>query len=223
MPVTLSDVTTPTPGGTLRIAVRELDERQTDAFTQHVTRMCGFPSLSMAVLASVFRAILHHTPQTIGAKSALFLHLGTNLRGRADRGPIFHNLSSLLPLFVRPKDVREHDKLIQLLNRQMRERLNLNTDLAFLQWAWWLRKVPGVQRRAAWNVLFRHCLDYGYMGVLAAKGDCFCGAPVARIPRRPDVLSAGPVDGAVPVRGAIDSAGALRGRGRARSTHPGVP
>jgi hypothetical protein len=180
-PVTLSDATTPMPGGALRIAVRELDEAQTERFTKRIMQLCGFRGVSLAVLSSVFRAILRHTPRSPSERSALFVYLGTNLRGPKDRGPIFHNLSSMIPLLVRPDEMSERDKLIRSLNRQMRERVGENIDLAFLQWAWWLRNFPRVQRRPAREVYFRQCVNYGYMGVLAEKGDTFCGAPIERV------------------------------------------
>ncbi len=180
-PVTLSDATTPAPGGDLRIAVRELDEAQTEAFTRRIVAQCGFRSMSLAVLAGVFRAILRNSPHPTNDRSALFIYLGTNLRGSNDRGPIFHNLSSMLPLLVRPEDMGDREKLIRLLNRQMRERLGQNIDLAFLQWAWWLRHLPRVHVRPGQDVYFRQCVNYGYMGVLSEKGDTFCGAAVDRI------------------------------------------
>ena len=181
VPVTLSDATTSMPGGALRIAVRELDEAQTERFTTRTVQLCGFRSVSLAVLSSVFRAILRHTPRPPSDRSALFVYLGTNLRGPKDGGPIFHNLSSMLPLLVHPEEMSERDKLIRLLNRQLRERMGENSDLAFLQWAWWLRNLPRVQRRPAREVYFRQCVNYGYMGMLAEKGDTFCGAPIERI------------------------------------------
>jgi hypothetical protein len=180
-PVTLSDATAPIPGGGLRIAVRELDEAQTERFMKRIVQLCGFRGVSIAVLSSVFRAILRHTPRPTSDRSALFIYLGTNLRVPKDRGPIFHNLSSVLPLLVRPDEMSEREKLIRLLNRQMRERMGENSDLAFLQWAWWLRNLPRLQRRPAQEVYFRQCVNYGYMGVLAEKGDTFCGAPIDRI------------------------------------------
>jgi hypothetical protein len=181
VPVSLSDATAPTPGGTVRIALRELDEQQTEAFTKRTKRICGFPSLSMAVLAGVVRAILRHTPHTLGDKSAVIIPVGTNLRGRAEWGPIFHNLCSLLPMFVRPEEAQDWGGLVQMLNRQMRERLSSNVDLALLQWGWWLRKVLRLQRRIGWDLMFGQGVDFGYMGVLAAKGERFCGVPIARV------------------------------------------
>jgi hypothetical protein len=180
-PVTLCETTEPTPGGTLRIAVRELDEEQTTRFTKQTVALCGFRSVSLAILSSVFRAILRHTPRPPNERSALFVYLGTNLRGPSDRGPIFHNLSSMLPLLVRPDQMNDRTELIRLLNRLMRERIRENTDLAFLQWAWWLRNLPCVQRRPARDVYFRQCVNYGYMGVLVERNESFCGAPIERI------------------------------------------
>ncbi len=47
----------------LRIATRSLESEATSALRARVVELCGFPSLSMAVLASVFRAIDRLAPQ----------------------------------------------------------------------------------------------------------------------------------------------------------------
>jgi hypothetical protein len=87
----------------------------------------------------------------------------------------------MLPLLVRPSQMNERAELIRLLNRQMRERIRQNSDLGFMQWAWWLRNLSRVQRRPARDVYFRQCVNYGYMGVLAEKDESFCGAPIERV------------------------------------------
>jgi hypothetical protein len=180
-PVTLSDASGPVQGGIPRIAVRELDEQATRAFLARTARLCGFPSPSMAVLASIFRGILRHTPHPLTPHSALMTSAGTNLRGRGARGPIFRNLGSLLSVICRPDEMGERDKLIQLLNRQMREQMRANTDLALLQCVWWLRHRANFMRRRARQAQHHHSLNYGYLGELVADGDHFCGVPVQRM------------------------------------------
>jgi hypothetical protein len=180
-PVTLSDAVEPVRGGRPRIAVRELDEAATKAFLARTTRLCGFPSPSMAVLASIFRAILIHTPRPLTARSALVAAAGTNLRGRGALGPVFRNLGSLLRVIARPDEMAERDKLILRLNRQMREQLSDNTDLALLQFVWWLRRWSGLMERRARQAQHHHSVNYGYMGELVGPGASFCGVPVQRM------------------------------------------
>ena len=180
-PVTLSDAAGPIQGGIPRIAIRELEEQATRSFLARTTRLCGFPSPSMAVLASIFRGILRHTPHTLTPRSALMASAGTNLRGRGARGPIFRNLGSLLSVICRPDEMGERDKLILLLNRQMREQLSKNTDLALLQCVWWLRHRADLVLRRAQQAQHHHCVNYGFLGELVAGSEHFCGVPVRRI------------------------------------------
>jgi hypothetical protein len=180
-PVTLSDATSPVQGGVPRIAVRELDEQATKAFLARTMCLCGFASPSMAILASIFRGILRHTPHPLTPRSAFMAAAGTNLRSRSTRGPIFRNLGSLLSVMCRPDEMGERDKLILFLNRQMREQLSKNIDLALLQCVWWLRHRADLMRRRARQAQHHHCADYGYLGELVGDGDQFCGVPVQRI------------------------------------------
>lgn len=179
--VTLSDAVEPVRGGRPRIAVRELDEATTKAFLARTARLCGFPSPSLAILASIFRGILLHTPRPLTARSALVSSTGTNLRGRGSEGPIFRNLGSLLRVIARPDEMAERDKLILQLNRQMREQLSDNTDLALLQWVWWLRRWAGLMEKRARQAQHQHSVDYGYLGELVGAGASFCGVPIDRM------------------------------------------
>jgi hypothetical protein len=179
-PVTLSDTALPVRGGTPRIAVRELDEQATRAFLTRTTRLCGFPSPSMALLASIFRGILRHSPHPLTERSAFMAYAGTNLRSRGARGPLFRNLGSLLSVICRPDEMVERDKLVLLLNRQVREQMSRNTDLAILQCVWWLRHRARLLLRRAGQAQHHHCLNFGYLGELVAPGERFCGVPVRR-------------------------------------------
>jgi hypothetical protein len=179
-PVSLSDAVDPIRGGKMRIAIRELDEERTAAFLARTTRLCGFPSPSMTILASIFRGILRHTPHPLTNKSALLSSTGTNLRSRGAVAPIFRNLGSLLSYVARPEDMGELDKLILLLNRQVREQTRRGTDLAVLQWVWWLRHCPGFWRGHVRKAMHHHGVNYGYLGQLVADGDRFCGTPLDR-------------------------------------------
>ena len=55
----------------LLISTRQLDAAQTTALQARVVRVCGFPSLSMAVMASAFRAIDRLAPPRINAGDEL--------------------------------------------------------------------------------------------------------------------------------------------------------
>jgi hypothetical protein len=175
----------------LRLALRRLGAVPTRALESRILRICGVPSLSMAILGSAFRALWRLAPRRAGAARGhpwyLGAALGAELRPGKAAEPRLHNLSSLLPVLARPEDLADRDGLAVLLSRQLRQRLATDTDLGMLQLTALLGRQP---RRARWAVEFglRHLLSlwYAYFGPLDGVGGRFCGAAVK------EVFSAGP-------------------------------
>src|SRR5262249_53183847 len=74
-----------------RIATRCLGPEATAAVQARVIRTNGFPSLSMAVAGSAFRAIGKLAPRQGAAGRRLLAGIGLDLGQRGRAGPIFQN------------------------------------------------------------------------------------------------------------------------------------
>jgi hypothetical protein len=172
----------------VRIATRCLGERETGAVQSDVLKALGFPSLSMALTASTFRAIGRLAPRYgVNGRNVLAC-VGVDLGLRGRKGPIFQNLVSLVPIHARADDLPDRDGLLRMLGRQMRERLESGADLGVLQQAALMGRQPGHSTHWLAEMALRRGLSlwYAYFGALDAAGDRFCGAPVE------DVFYAGP-------------------------------
>jgi hypothetical protein len=180
----LCDPREPVPGGTLRILVRTLDEKQTEAVMAGTARHAGFPSPVTALLASSFRALGRHNPHPLGDRDHFIALLATNMRPRQARGPIFANYWSTIPLIAAPRDVEDRNALVSLLNRQMRDQVRRAGDLGVLavvnlimRWGYgWRRRLRNRRR----NNVYEESLMYAYVGNLVARGATFCGVPIER-------------------------------------------
>jgi hypothetical protein len=171
----------------LRVVCRRVSALGTRALESRVLRTCGVPSLSLAILGSAFRALCRLAIRPEAIQQHLSAALGVELRPRKSAKLALHNMTSLLPVLVRPEDLEDRDQLAVMLSRQLRERLAADTDLGMLELTTLLSRQP---RRARWAVEFglRHMLSlwYAYFGPLDEAGRQFCGAAVK------EVFSAGP-------------------------------
>jgi hypothetical protein len=166
----------------IRIASRRLLEAETGALQTYVAGVCGFPSLSMALVGSAFRAIARLSPQTASDRDNFVAGIGIDLGLRGKQGLIFQNLASLIPVHVRSEHLHDYDALMRMLSRQMWERLASDSDLGMLQWTSVLSKRPR-QTRFILNLVLRigFSLWYGYFGAVDAVGDSFCGAAIEEV------------------------------------------
>jgi hypothetical protein len=169
-----------------RLAVRRLEPAATQALEAQAVSVCGMPAVSMAVLASAFRAIARRAGP---APAGRYFNagIGVDLGISRAKGPALQNLTTLVPLRAGRDDVGDRDQLTRLLNRQLREQLAGDMDLGVLE----LATVYGrQQRQGRWAIelLLRYCLSlwYGSFGNLRGLGPEFCGVPVE------EVFSAGP-------------------------------
>jgi hypothetical protein len=171
----------------VRFAVRRLDEGQTRALRDRVIRVCGFPSLSMALVASAFRVVAGLSPQRRAGSHNLIVGIGVDLGLRGEQGPIFQNLTSLLPLRARSEDLADRDGLLRQLTGQFRERLENRFDLGTLRAVGRLNRRPHQLRYLVEMTLrLGFSLWYAYFGSADGIGDRFAGAIIE------DVYCTGP-------------------------------
>jgi hypothetical protein len=181
-PMMLSDAPPHPPGFRLAIARCCVDAAETRALEKRAIRACGLPSLSMALLASVFRAVSRMTPTQGGEK--LVAGLGIDLTPPEAKRPLFQTAASVVPIFVGPGEVGEWDALLRNLNGQLRERLQRDADLGTLQLASFFQ-TPGRPARELFArrmmrrlLLVGYSLWYAYFGSQDQLGATFCGAPI---------------------------------------------
>jgi len=170
----------------LRIQSRQLEPSDVNAFRQRVIETCGFPNLSMAILASAFRAIAQLAPLRPAAKN-LMAGIGLDLGIRSKPGPLFGNPVSAVPIRATPEDIVDRDKLVRILGRQFREHLQSNADIGILQLMPFLSRRPA-DAEVAINLAMREgfSLWYACFGSTDAIGTEFCGAGIE------DVFFTGP-------------------------------
>jgi hypothetical protein len=185
-PITLGkDLAAPPKPLEYRIATRRIERAAARAFELHVIRTCGMPSLSMALLGSVFRALGKWAPAN--QRGNLIAGIGVDLGTTGLARPVFQTLASVVPVFVRPGELADRERLMRGLHQQFRHQLENAADLGTVQLANFLQQ-PGSllrQRFANWSVrrLLRkaYSLWYAYFGSLDALGERFCGAPVEEV------------------------------------------
>jgi hypothetical protein len=145
---------------------------------------CGLPSLSMSVLASVFRAINRLAPP--GSRDNFAAGIGIDLGLRGPFGPIFRNLMSLVTVRARPEELAEREALIRSLSRQMREALAAEADLGMASLiGLFARRLHRATWIAEMTLRYSFSLWYAYFGSIEIPEDFF-GAAVE------DLFYAGP-------------------------------
>ena len=195
----------------LRVVTRTIDADASAALQAHTLRVCGLPSLSMALLGSAFRAIAGQASEQRARNAGFCAGIGVDLGLRGPDGPIFHNLMSLVPIHAAWADLDDRDTLLRALSRQFRERLAADMDLGVLQLATLFSRRP---RYAEWalDIFFRHSFSlwYGYFGSLDSLGSTWCGVPIE------DAFFIGP---SWPPMGLTLLANQFRGRLRLQATY----
>jgi hypothetical protein len=170
----------------VRLATRSLDAEAMAALQRRLQAAGGMQSMSMALLASAFRAVARLASKDNGRTDLFHAGIGVDLGLRRPGGPLFANLMSMVPLFVRSRDLADRDQLVRLLSKQLRDQLATGADLAMLRFATTFACRP---RRAHWMVdlflRYGYSLWYAYFGPLDID-DSFCGTPVE------EVFSVGP-------------------------------
>jgi hypothetical protein len=172
----------------VRIVSRRLGPTETSALRTRTQTILGFPSLSMALAGSAFRAVDRLAPRHGHVGRNLIAGIGIDLGLRGDSGPLFQNLVSLVPLHASMADLDVFEGLIRLLGRQFRNHLAAGADLGALQQAALMGRQPWHDSHWLADMVLRHgfSLWYAYFGSLDAVGDRFAGARIE------DVFFAGP-------------------------------
>jgi hypothetical protein len=171
----------------LRLVTRCLDQLPTHALRARVQTSCGIPSLSMAILGSIFRTLARLAPARAKRGRYFAVGIGVDLGLAPGPAPVWQNLASLVPIWAETGDLQDRDRLVCGLGHQLRERLACDIDLGVLELAAIFARR---QRQVHWAVelLLRYCtsLWYGYFGSLDDIGEQFCGAALEQ------AFSAGP-------------------------------
>jgi hypothetical protein len=166
----------------LRITMREIGSDETRRIRTRVVRECGLPSLSMAILASAFRAIRQLGPQEHNADRRYMAGIGLDLRtGNGDREALLQNLLSVVAINALTDQLDDRGGLLRYLNAQMRDRLEKKIDLGALRVTRLFQRRPRHMQWVADHMLrWSLSLWYAYFGSLDSIGTAFCGAEVER-------------------------------------------
>jgi len=120
-------------GDRFRIYVHQLDETDTAAAVQRVRRLCGFPNLSPAVLAAVFRALDALGSGVRDNKLRFRTDIPLNLRPPGSSEPLFRNFMSFIKMGATREDLRDANELVRKLNAGMRNEIRRGIDLGGLE------------------------------------------------------------------------------------------
>lgn len=163
----------------LRIAASTLDPEVTRAIHRDTVKLCGLPNVSMAILASVLRAIGQLGPEERNGQRNYVAGIGLDLKLRDGNDPLFGNLLSIVPISARHSELASRAELVQLLSRQFRSRLEEKIDLGMVRLATGFSRRVRHMRWALEHVLrYTYSLWYAYFGALDLVGPQFCGTGV---------------------------------------------
>jgi len=172
----------PARTGELRIVARSLSEAASGGLRDWSVRACGFPSLSMAVLGSAFRALDRLAPRERGPRAKFLAGIGLDLGLRGKDGPIFQNLMSLVPIHARAEELTDRTALVQQLSGQLREHLAQGVDLGMLLMTALFNRRPRYSESFVEHGLrYSYSLWYAYFGALDRLGTEFCGACIDNV------------------------------------------
>jgi hypothetical protein len=165
--------------GIFCIARRVLSEEQTRSVVKRVAATSGLPSVSMAVLGSLFRAMQRVSGGACTSQRKFVAGIGLDLGLRRGRGPIFQNGVSVVPVHASADQLEDRDALTQALNAQLRQQLTNHLDLGVVQLAALTRRFPGfVSRKTRQLLRDGYSLWYAYFGRMNAVKASFCGTQV---------------------------------------------
>jgi hypothetical protein len=161
-----------------KILMRQMDEMQVRQLEASVMQLCHFPALSMALLSSALRAFGVHAPVSTAIDN-LIVGLGVDLGLRKAEGPVFQNLSSVVPLRVQRKDLADSEGLLKTLNDQMRCRLKDHNDIGVIALTQLLRHFPRLLRWSTSRLMQRgYSFWYACFMSRESFSEGFCGTPV---------------------------------------------
>lgn len=163
-----------------RITVRTLDVEQTETIAERTRQLCGFPSLSPAVLASAFRTISKMTKGPLTNRTLFHADMPLNLRPPGIHTPVFRNFMSFVQMQAMAPELKDRDELTRLLNTRIRDQIRRQIDLGNLQ-------MMSLLSRFTW-LLKKHILDrarkqpltlfFGFLGPSLQGLTEFCDQPI---------------------------------------------
>jgi hypothetical protein len=171
-----------TSGAKLKIATRELGVPETRAISTATVRLCGLPSLSMAILASTFRAMKSLDLEQRNAGRNYVAGIGLEMTMGRQASALLQNLVSIVPIIARSEDLANQQSLIQLLCSQMRDRLESRVDLGVLNLVAVFQRRPQHIRMVLEHLLRRgYSLWYAYFGSVDFRSDELFGLEVEKV------------------------------------------
>lgn len=165
----------------MRLLIRSFTVEQTAEFMARTRHVCGFPNATPALLASAFRAVRELTPQAVTSRSVFYTLIPINLRAPNAADPLFCNYQTYVRARVEATQLDDRDKLVKVLQTQMRNQLREGADVGFLRGFDLMSRLPQwVVHKSQKRVLRLTSFLFGYHGS-AAELDSFCGRPVDRL------------------------------------------
>jgi hypothetical protein len=171
----------PTRPAHFRIHTRCLEEVDLRKLQRTLSALGTVPSLSMAVLASVFRAISRQTYSQDAKRGQFVAGIGVDLGLRGRKDLTLQNLMSLVPVRAGPEELDDRVALVRMLNRQFRERLEQDVDLGVLRTISLFGRRP---RQARWGLdlflRYGFSLWYAYFGNTPVSNQ-FCDVEIENV------------------------------------------
>ncbi len=169
--------------GPVGLMARTLDEPVAAAVTHRVKRVCGFPNLAPAVLASTFRAISRCTPHRTTGQTWYQTDCPLNLRPPGVREPVFRNFMTFIQLSLRQDELADRDEATRLLSAQMRDQIRRGIDLGNLQMMAVMSRFAPLLRSHLIARMKRQpvTLGFGYLGPVAQELSRFCRRDVENV------------------------------------------
>ena len=166
-------------GSQFRIYVHQLSAAQTSAASSRVRTLCGFPNLSPAVLAAVFRTVNDMGPDVGDDRLRFRTDVPLNLRPPGSSEPLFRNFMSFIKMGASRSELADADELVRTLNGHMRNEIRRGIDLGGLEmidavapFAWLVK--PALSR-AAGKV---PTLGFGFLGPVLPELTSVCGVEI---------------------------------------------
>lgn len=165
------------------VSARTIDEGASAKLTDRVKRVCGFPNLTPAIAASIFRAISRCTPHRTTDRTVYQTDCPLNLRPPGVREPMFRNFMSFIQLSARQDDLADRDEATRRLSVQMRDQLRRGIDLGNLQMMAILCRFAPLLRSHIITRMKRRpfTLGFGYLGSVIKELTRFCGQDVENV------------------------------------------
>jgi hypothetical protein len=156
----------PTASNTkLKIAARELTALETSEMIAATRRICGLQSLSMTILASVFRVMNALDCAERNRGRNYVAGIGLDMRLGRNQPLRLQNMLSVVPIFARHGELASQPALIRTLSQQMRDRLESKADLGVLSLVAFYQRRPKHIRMVLEHLLRRSLsLWYAYFG-----------------------------------------------------------